>query len=61
MQSKINAITYCDSLDMLSVGLSNGMIVSYTLEIESFVYSGSSPVTQFANLAIRTDSKRQSK
>jgi len=40
MNSKITAMTYCDNLNMLSVGLSNGMIVSYTLEIESFVYSG---------------------
>lgn len=41
MNAKITAMTYCDNLNMLSVGLSNGMIVSYTLEIESFVYSSS--------------------
>ena len=36
-------MTYCDNLNMLSIGLGNGMIVSYTLEIESYVYSGNSP------------------
>ncbi len=36
---KINAMTYCSNLDMLSIGLSNGQIVNYTFEIESFVYT----------------------
>ena len=36
---KIVSLTYCDQFDMLSVGLSNGQIVTYTLEIESFVYT----------------------
>ena len=33
---KINAITYYEEMDMLSVGLSNGQIVNYSLEIESY-------------------------
>lgn len=37
---KIQDMTYCHDSDMLSVGLSNGQIVNYTLEIESFVYTG---------------------
>ena len=41
MNAKITALTFCDNLSMLSVGLSNGFIVSYTLEIESFVYTSS--------------------
>ena len=32
---KVKALTYCDNLDLLSVGLSNGMIVNYTFEIQS--------------------------
>ena len=36
---KINAMTYCTEYDMLSVGLSNGQIVNYTFEIESFAYT----------------------
>lgn len=27
---KVKALTYCDQLDLLSVGLSNGMVVNYT-------------------------------
>ena len=41
MNAMITAMTYCDNLNMLSIGLSNGMIVSYTMEIESFVYTSS--------------------
>ena len=41
---KIQDMTYCSDSDMLSVGLSNGQIVNYTLEIESFVYTGDRPV-----------------
>ena len=37
---KIQYMTYFQETDMLSVGLSNGQIVNYTLEIESFVYTG---------------------
>jgi len=37
---KINAMTYCTNADMLSVGLSNGQIVNYTFEIESYAYMG---------------------
>ena len=32
-------MTYCQNIDMLSVGLSNGQIVNYTLDIESYVYN----------------------
>ena len=32
---KVKALTYCNNLDLLSVGLSNGMIVNYTFEIQS--------------------------
>jgi len=39
---KINAMTYYEGLDMLSVGLNNGSIITYTFEIESFVHSGGS-------------------
>ena len=28
-------LAFCEQLDMLIVGLSNGMIVNYTLEIDS--------------------------
>ena len=41
---KIQDMTYCSDSDMLSVGLSNGQIVNYTLEIESFVYTGDRPL-----------------
>ena len=34
---KINAMTFYEEMDMLSVGLSNGQIVNYSLEIESYV------------------------
>ena len=37
---KINSMTYCDSLELLSVGLSNGMVVSYSFDIESYIYQG---------------------
>ena len=40
---KIQDMTYCSDSDMLSVGLSNGQIVNYTLEIESFAYTGDRP------------------
>ena len=30
---KVKALTYCNNLDLLSVGLSNGMIVNYTFDI----------------------------
>jgi len=33
------AMTFCEEYDMLSIGLSNGQIVNYTLEIESYVYN----------------------
>ncbi len=36
---KINSMTYHEDCDMLSIGLSNGQIVNYTLEIESFAYN----------------------
>ena len=32
-------MSYCTNYDMLSVGLSNGQIVNYTFDIESFVYT----------------------
>ena len=32
---KVKALTYCNNLDLLSVGLSNGMIVNYTFDIQS--------------------------
>ena len=35
---KINAMTYNESLDMLSVGFNDGTIVTYTFEIESYVH-----------------------
>ena len=27
---KVKALTFCDNLDLLSVGLSNGMVINYT-------------------------------
>ena len=47
---KINAMTYYKNMDMLSVGLSNGQIVNYTLEIESFVYTGDSSISPSTDL-----------
>lgn len=32
---KVKALTYCNNLDLLSVGLSNGMIVNYTFDIQT--------------------------
>ena len=46
---KIQDMTYCENFDMLSVGLSNGQIVNYTLEIESFVYTGDKPISNKSN------------
>ena len=40
LPAKITTMTYCDHMSMLSVGLSNGMIVTFTLQIESYNYSG---------------------
>ena len=37
---KINAMTYHEALDMLSVGFNDGTIVTYTFEIESYVHQG---------------------
>ena len=37
---QINAMTYYEALDMLSIGFNDGTIVTYTFEIESFVHSG---------------------
>ena len=34
-QFKIQGFTYCDELEMLSVGLANGAIANYTFDIES--------------------------
>ena len=39
MHSKITCMTYCNELDLLSVGLLNGQVVQFTFDIESFVYS----------------------
>ena len=35
---KIQSMTYANNMEMLSVGLSNGQIVNYTFDIESYVY-----------------------
>ena len=32
-------MTFANNMEMLSVGLSNGQIVNYTFDIESFVYT----------------------
>ena len=39
---KITSLAFCDQLDMLIVGLSNGQIVTYTFEIESYVATSDS-------------------
>lgn len=33
-KNKIKGLTFCDSLDMLSVGMQNGQVINFTFEIE---------------------------
>ena len=54
-QHKINAMTYHEALDMLSIGYNDGTIVTYTFEIESYVHSGGNVARQAA-----TNSERKS-
>ena len=61
---KINAMTYYEALDMLSIGFNDGTIVTYTFEIESFVHSGGDMGRQNASASdsqARKSNKTQSR
>ena len=58
---KINSMTYHDDCDMLSIGLSNGQIVNYTLEIESFAYNSDFDNTSSPDNAGQIEPRKGSK